>query len=41
MRTMTDDKETRLLWKIIIVDTVATFTLWIAFIMHIIQQIGR
>lgn len=35
------DKESRLFWKIIIVDTVATFTLWVAFAMHIIQQIGR
>ena len=38
---MTDDEEIRLLWKIIIVDTVATFTLWIAIIGYIIQQIGR
>lgn len=35
------DKETRLIWKILIVDTVATFTLWIAFLMHIILSMGK
>ena len=38
---MTDREETRLMWKILVVDTVAIFTLWVAVIAYIIQQSVR